>query len=351
MNKILTIILAMTAMCVVVSCSDDEDGYSGAEPVSITSNTASILPAIASSATIVVDASSAISVTTSVSWCTTSIDGNVITVAVTENPSIESRCAIVTIKDGDRKCDVSVLQRGQVFDLSAPSDNDIFVGAELVYPMTHTGTVTATSEESWISAIVEDEALRVTIEDNTSGTDREGTLVVKAGNITEELHFYQYDAGNVFGAYTLSGKNAGGTAAVSYDGTLSISEDGKSLVFATTVSGTNYELPLAFESTGDVTFAAGTACGMVGRYYLYTAVGSATANNGRGAQFKTRGSLSGKLHKPEGGVMECVLTDNGSVEGYTIDLIRLNRYTVENITESSSATNIFTVRDPVLRKK
>lgn len=72
--------------------------------------------------------------------------------------------------------------------------------------MEHSGTVIATSEVPWMSAKVEENVLRVKIEDNVSGSDREGTIIVTAGKYNREIKFYQYELSNVFGEYTLSGK-------------------------------------------------------------------------------------------------------------------------------------------------
>lgn len=351
MNKILTIIFAITAMMCVTSCSDDDNYYAGTDTIAIISNTASDMPSIASSAKVVVEGSGNISVTSSSEWCIPTVEGNVIDVSVMENPSLESRCAVLTVKAGNGERKVSVLQRGMAFALSAPEYNNVYLGSELVFPMEHSGTVIATSEVPWMSAKVEENVLRVKIEDNVSGSDREGTIIVTAGKYNREIKFYQYELSNVFGEYTLSGKNAGGTSYVSYNGTLSVGDNDASLVFVTVIKGVEYSIPFAFEATGEITFSAGVSCGMSGRNYLYTAVGSAEANNGRGAQFKTYGSMSGKLAKSGSGGMECILADNGSVAGHDIDLMRVNRYSVESITESTTGTNVLTVREPVLRKK
>ena len=48
MNKILTIIFAITAMMCVTSCSDDDNYYAGTDTIAIISNTASDMPSIAS---------------------------------------------------------------------------------------------------------------------------------------------------------------------------------------------------------------------------------------------------------------------------------------------------------------
>lgn len=110
MKKIFSIITL--CLCTLwVSCSDEEAVTSSLQVVATDGIDFS---AASGEGTITVSATEAVTAASNKEWCTTTVEGNVVHVAVTTSSEVTSRIAVVTISAGTNSVDVPVIQAGAV---------------------------------------------------------------------------------------------------------------------------------------------------------------------------------------------------------------------------------------------
>lgn len=110
MKKIFSII-TLCLCTLLVACSDEEAVTSSLQVVATDGIDFS---AASGEGTITVSATEAITATSNKDWCTTTVEGNVVHVAVTTSSEVTSRIALVTISAGTSSVDVPVIQAGAV---------------------------------------------------------------------------------------------------------------------------------------------------------------------------------------------------------------------------------------------
>ena len=110
MKKIFSII-TLCLCTLLVACSDEEAVTSSLQVVATDGIDFS---AASGEGTITVSATEAITATSNKDWCTTTVKGNVVHVAVTTSSEVTSRIALVTISAGTSSVDVPVIQAGAV---------------------------------------------------------------------------------------------------------------------------------------------------------------------------------------------------------------------------------------------
>lgn len=110
MKKIFSII-TLCLCTLLVACSDEEAVTSSLQVVATDGIDFS---AASGEGTITVSATEAITATSNKDWCTTTVEGNVVHVAVTTSSEVTSRIAVVTISAGTNSVDVPVIQAGAV---------------------------------------------------------------------------------------------------------------------------------------------------------------------------------------------------------------------------------------------
>lgn len=110
MKKIFSIITL--CLCTLwVSCSDEEAVTSSLQVVATDGIDFS---AASGEGTITVSATEPVTAESNKDWCTTTVEGNVVHVAVTTSSEVTSRIALVTISAGTNSVDVPVVQAGAV---------------------------------------------------------------------------------------------------------------------------------------------------------------------------------------------------------------------------------------------
>lgn len=110
MKKIFSIITL--CLCTLwVSCSDEEAVTSSLQVVATDGIDFS---AASGEGTITVSATEPVTAESNKEWCTTTVEGNVVHVAVTTSSEVTSRIALVTISTGTSSVDVPVVQAGAV---------------------------------------------------------------------------------------------------------------------------------------------------------------------------------------------------------------------------------------------
>lgn len=110
MKKIFSII-TLCLCTLLVACSDEEAVTSSLQVVATDGIDFS---AASGEGTITVSATEAVTAASNKEWCTTTVEGNVVHVAVTTSSEVTSRIALVTISAGTSSVDVPVIQAGAV---------------------------------------------------------------------------------------------------------------------------------------------------------------------------------------------------------------------------------------------
>lgn len=259
MKRILNI-LAFTAVIsgiVFTSCRDDSDYPEVETPgtIEIVSRELSF-PAAASQGNIVVKASHPVTVTTDVDqpWMTAVVDGNEITVSVTENTSLYGRVSNLTLHSGTGKAYVSVIQSGLIFDIGGVlkiNSND--EQKTFTYPVKANADVTVSSNVDWCAVEIVDGELVINFDANTTGHIRRGIINYNIGTISDQIEITQCDFDlDVAGEYKFNYQDSKGKVQ-SYDAVIARSGSNYTMSL-----GEDYVIPIVFDaSSGSISVKAG----------------------------------------------------------------------------------------------
>ena len=110
MKKILSILLAVSAVLCIAACSKDKGVEEAVKTLSVVSTDVVFQPA-GGQGSIVVDAQNSFTAASDKSWCTVSTSGQNVVVNVSEWEGLESRYAVVTLTSGSEKVNVTVRRR------------------------------------------------------------------------------------------------------------------------------------------------------------------------------------------------------------------------------------------------
>lgn len=194
MKKILSILLAVSAVLCIASCSKDKEVEEAVKTLSVVSTDVVFQPA-GGQGSIVVEAQNSFTAASDKSWCTVSTSGQNVVVNVSEWEGLESRYAVVTLTSGSEKVNVTVQQFGAVLAGFTGRDLVLFAeGATEVFPFESNTTVTAASEQDWITPTVGDGNMTVVVAENTTGKTRFGEVTISAGEGSHTFQVKQYPA-------------------------------------------------------------------------------------------------------------------------------------------------------------
>ena len=146
--------------------------------------------------TIVVEATGTVSVTSERPWVQTAVNGNTITVTVSElNPSPESRYSRLTIQAGSEKTYVTVHQFGEIFDGMKMEDVTVAsAGTTMRYGFKANMTVNVTADQPWVHCEMDEEnegVLLVTVDKHEGFGTRFANVSFTAGSNTGSMKITQ----------------------------------------------------------------------------------------------------------------------------------------------------------------
>ena len=264
------------------SCENEEGhGYEIAGNIQIVSNNISF-DANAQSGTVEVIAPGAVTVKCDAPWVTTSVDGSIINVTVTRNLSLEGRNAVLTIMSGNEKKNITVAQRGYVFDLDFGGATELKLGDAAfskAYPCKSTLDLEISTSASWLTAVYSDGKLTISAEENNTGNPRKGYIIYSFGPGSEEqtVTVMQCEKSDMYGDYYFA-FNDGSTGALQYfPSTITgVNSDGEAGLFLQfNISSTAVmTLPLGWDDTNKViNITNAQFMGMYGStYYMHNIV-------------------------------------------------------------------------------
>ena len=288
--------------------------------------------------------STSLAVTSSSSWCTTRVEGNVVYVSVDENDSFDGRTAIITVLNADgNSLDIPVQQRGMVIEQIPESSHYVLPAGEVIkYTVRHEKPITTSANVDWIHAQVIDDTIQVTVDSNIGGWIRRGVLTYECAGYSHTLDISQYDIQkDVVGTYLFGGDSGGTPLATRVE---LIMRDNQ--LFMHFLRNENWaEMPLGFDrGRGIITFSSGFMLYQTGSsdydaFYIYD------SNAGRISTGNIATLTAELTHRSAEGdeFTYALLRDGGTWSGYHPNgfLIRASRSGVVN-------TSIMQVTSPFL---
>ena len=197
MKKYLYIILTALAALPFVACQEEEDVFKPeVKDITVVSVKDLVFLPAGGSGTINVDCATSFTATSDRNWCTVSVNGNVVTVTASANPSNESRYASILMQTSQSSQTVVVQQVGVVLDGLALHDERVMMeGETFVYRYAANLPVQMSSDKDWIHfEMIDDEddgTMVKVIVDRNPGLTRFATVSFSAGSKAGTAEFIQ----------------------------------------------------------------------------------------------------------------------------------------------------------------
>ncbi len=280
MKKINILWMLIGCLFLVTSCSDDDDSSAVASLQVIKSDVS--FTAIATTGTIEVQSTSAITAVSNQDWCTVTVNGNVVTVAVPTYTGLVGRNAVVEISNAlDGKVRVPVSQAGGVWyvkgdDAYGLSDEESTITIPVKSDYDYTVDLPA-----WITGEKVKEGYNLTLAENTTGNARKGTVTFTSERGAKKIVFLQFGINDIAGTYEATYSVYGDNdQLVEETKTFKLVQDAENeeLFYAEELSSIGgLVIPLKFNSeTYQLSVFAGQYLGYIASkgWYLYTVVTS-----------------------------------------------------------------------------
>lgn len=348
MKKIFNFILLTLCVISYSSCSNDEGiEYFNESSVKIVSRDITF-PAAASQGSIVVEAPSAFTVTTSdQGWCTTTISGSTITVNVEQNPRLEGRSSMLTIHCGTDSTAVAIVQSGVVFKLSAGSQINVSdEAATYSYDIESNTDITITPTVEWISTVIKDGKLHISLNENSTGNLRTGSINYSAGEYHGEIKVTQYEfEKDLAGEYNFVYTNTSNGNLEYFDVELKKTGD----TYSIDIPDLAFSIPITYSATKNVlTLHAGEYIGDFSTYKMFITLWD---TDGGDLTWTSSVSMSAPFQymEEEGtGYTVAFFKDNGSWPGYTLTAIRLEAFSSMELSTSTRVGSLRGMFSPYL---
>lgn len=350
MKRIFNLILCVLCVISYTSCNNDEGiEYTQVSPIKIISRDVNF-PASASQGSIVVEAPSAFTVDTSdKGWCTTTISGSTVQINVEENPGLDSRSSMLTIRCGTDTTSIAILQSGIIFDLSAGSQIMVSDEAKTYsYDIKCNTELTLTPSDDWITVSVEEGKMNITLTENNTGHVRKGNIAYTAGTYKDQIEVMQCDfEKDIAGEYMLIYTDAK-TGSLKYlDATLSKTGNDYSIE----LTGLGFSIPVTYnQANGDLIIKAGQHIGDYASYKVHTMLWDTTAGY---VTWSTAASMSAAFEyaEEEGlGYTIAPFKDNGSWAKYHPDAICLEAFSSTSLSENTDVGSLLDLIYPYLQR-
>lgn len=165
-NKLALIFLALVSFG-LASCSQKELEPDTKSTITI-SDAKLVIPADGGQASFEVASETAFAVSTDISWVQVAVAGTKVTVSAEANVSLQSRYALVKVKNAKDETELTIMQYSlhssgfNPEDISTSSD-----AAEFTFPYEYKSKPVVSCEASWVTLEVSEEALIVKVAENT----------------------------------------------------------------------------------------------------------------------------------------------------------------------------------------
>ena len=199
----------MTALCLSVlaisqSChkpDQPKEPETIADKIELESRNLTCSPNAETLTTTVTTANGITKVESSSDWCKVSFADATVTLEVAENGSVLSRDATITVVSGTESAKIALNQDGVVIDFplsgKAISTND--EAKDTVVTFTTNADFVFSSSVDWASAEKSDDGMKISLQENTTGTIRTGTVYMTFGELKDSVYVTQSDFVGLYG--------------------------------------------------------------------------------------------------------------------------------------------------------
>ena len=195
-------IVAVAALLMVACSKDDNEGADNAALKVVSSDL--IFPARGATHDIQVSSAGAYTAAVNKDWCTATVEGGVVHVAVERNTTLEARNAIVTLEGSGTTLRLSLSQNGAVWMVRgassySASDED----TTIVIPATLDFEYTVTIPD-WMDGEEVEDGYQLHLHENNTGGARKGNVTFKSSQGNKTISFQQFGKRSVGGQYDIT---------------------------------------------------------------------------------------------------------------------------------------------------
>lgn len=196
MKRLYSFLVALLPLASLIGCESGEGNYETVKTIKVNSAELTFQPS-GGSGSVVVEADGQITAVSSRPWCSTSVNGNTVTVTVSEYDGLDNRYADIIITSGGGSAKVTAHQYGLYFLLPEAKDSyhveDVNGSVEI--PLTHNNyEPEAVADVDWLSASYAGGNVIIKAVDNTTGALRTGNITIG----TKKIRIEQWSFDNVF---------------------------------------------------------------------------------------------------------------------------------------------------------
>lgn len=193
------------AFCALPSCTREDSREIVLDKLTLETSDLTFPPTGGEGVITVRGALSAVEATSAQDWCAESVTDSVVSLTIMPYDGIENRYSTVSISAGGKSSNVTVVQRGVIFDIVARDRYILRDDADsLSLPVSaNYSPLGLECGAGWLSARHEDGAIVVNVEANASGHMREAYLTYSLGTIRDSILFTQCEAADLAGEYYL----------------------------------------------------------------------------------------------------------------------------------------------------
>ncbi len=242
----------------LTSCGGDDETSDLSEAITIVKSDL-IFESASRTGSVEIKTSEAFTVELESDWCEASVNGNIISVTVSDNTTFEGRTALLIIRAGEATRRLPVQQRGMALGSLPISDRHVEnSGERFSLYIRHDLPVSFTIDEDWLHAEMVGDSMIVTADRNPNRYMRRGEIIFECGGYESTLSIVQYNKQYVLGAYFFAGTGAGGNTQGFRFNLREI--DGQYYMnFYTTETWRDINIPIDFdEDKCEITFHSGT---------------------------------------------------------------------------------------------
>ncbi len=198
-------ICGAAAFCALPSCTDEDSREIVLDKLTLETSDLTFPPTGGEGVITVRGVLSAVEASSARDWCVESVADSVVTLTITPYDGIENRYSTVSISADGKTSNVTVVQRGVIFDIVAQDRYILRDAADSVSLPVSSNYLPIGLECSaqWMSAKHEDGAIVVNLDANDSGHMREAYLTYSLGTLRDSILFTQCEAADLAGEYYL----------------------------------------------------------------------------------------------------------------------------------------------------
>ena len=262
----------------------------------------------------------AITAESSGDWCTVSVSGTTVNLTASENIGLGGRTAVITIKSGEEKIDVTAVQTSSIMwfkefidsSLGYTADGGVLKSAVITsYP------ITVKSKPDWLNYKFENDSIYLTVP--ASSKPRKGTITFTSEGRDITYDILQLSYGSLLGDWTFEYSTSEGGSRLKFDLKMeqNVKDNSYKLGLFSIATGLSNSIELRFDQS-----IPGVI--LTNRQYMGAIPGDAfphvyacMARSATSLSTSTTVQMVGIIDITDDGTVTCTLKDNGTWSGST----------------------------------